>query len=91
MPHKIGHAQQIVQNYFATLMMQPVTLNFSVELLCSLFNALCFFSPVAKKLNHYGFFILTITVNKRKIKLEEFRRAVVEGGLQIKLSQFGYL
>lgn len=43
MPHKIGHAQQIVQNYFATLMMQSVTLNFGAELLCSVFNALWFF------------------------------------------------
>lgn len=43
MPHKIGHAQHVVQNYFATLTMQPVTLNFDAELLCSVFNALCFF------------------------------------------------
>lgn len=69
MPHKIGHAQQIVQNYFATLMMQPVTLNFSVELLCSLFNALRFFSPVAKKLNHYGFFYIDYYSEQEKNKI----------------------
>lgn len=43
MPHKIGHAQQVVQNYFATLMMQPVALNFDGEFLCAVFNAFCFF------------------------------------------------
>lgn len=43
MPHKIGHAQQNVQNYFATLMTEPVTPNFGAELLCSVFSIFCFF------------------------------------------------
>lgn len=52
MPHKIGHVQQNVQNYFATLMIQLVTLNFGAKLLCSFFQWLVFFLPEANNLNH---------------------------------------
>lgn len=57
MPHKIGHVQQIVQNYFATLTMQPVTLNFCAELLCSVFSALCFFFLLQTTSMHTTFYI----------------------------------
>lgn len=91
MPHKIGHAQQNAQNYFATLMIQPVTLNFGAELLCSFFHWLVLFLPGAnnkkkKKEPQPLCFIFHCMMIKRKIKWEELENAVVEGGMQIKLS-----
>lgn len=54
MPYKIRHAQQVVQNYFAALMMQPVTQNCNAELLCSVFSFVLFL-PDVKNLNYYYF------------------------------------
>jgi len=59
MSYKIGHAQQIEENYLATLTMQPITLDRCwVALFC--FWCFVFFLSAASNLNHYYFLYLLL-------------------------------
>lgn len=90
MPHKIGHAQQNVQNYFATLMTERVTLNFGAELLCSVFSIFCFFlllQTVSKTMLYIQCYDDQEKNRMKRIWEKEFvgnEKNLLERGMQIK-------